>query len=246
MALRDARNSLLPISYPYPPKNPYNRSKFAHHFLAFALQAGDFDFVRSYIKSLPATETIISSEVFQRLSAEMLGQLSNALCGYDVSVVYYARDPVARANSLAQQLIKAGKWTYEELSEKPPMLSVRADLTKLAGAFGHDALIVRKFDKSAFVNGDLLADFASVVGVDVPLSCDEKNSSITLETAIRMDEHRRDTGVKGLLSVKDFMVGTTKFSLPDNAIKKIKAHSLDDVIWLYETFGVDLRAADAA
>jgi len=240
------------LDYPQPPRgNPYNKADFAHHFLAQALIHNDSRLIGGFLETFSnKPEIILSAEGLSRLDKNSRERLSQFLENYTTKVVYYARDPADWANSMAQQLIKAGIRSYDALSRKPPKLDLRSGLESWADIFGHDNIVVRKFSSNDFINGDLVSDFFYAIGHDGLIDewpRESHNSSMTLEAAKAIDQYRSKTSDKSFISSDDprFNVGTTKFSLPPATLMHVRNRVADDIVWLEATFGINFSEANA-
>lgn len=250
-AFHDYRDALgqVGLLYPVSPReNPYTKHKPHHqHFLARAMQAGDAPYVARFIASLPrARDTVLSSEGFMNLDAAGFRALADVLTQrYEVGVVYYARNPVERATSRAQQSLKTGSDFYERICAKTPgVFRVRAPLEALAQAFGAAALQVRKFAREDFVDQTLVTDFCHAIGrpdcADLIPERTSRNVSMTQETAENILRFRRETGYAKMISEEDSRVaaGTQKFALPPDVQSFVWDNTAEDRVWLQETYGI--------
>lgn len=252
-ALRAGRDDLAKAGVLVPVLNDAARSLTAsQHDFAKAVYEERFDWIRDRIDALPDfPDTVISSEWFTYIGRgrePRLARLAELLARrYDTHVVYYVRDPVARATSQAQQTVKGGTRRLADAMEKPRRYNLRRDLLELAGAFGKEALIVRAFSKDAFVDNDLLSDFCASIGRDGlfdHVDRGRKNEAMSLETAQAIDAHRRSTGDKSRIDPDDprFLVpGGTRFVLPDAVVRQIREDTAGELKWLANTYGIDLR-----
>jgi hypothetical protein len=224
-----------------------------HGFAKAALDPEMEDHVAAEIAAIEdSPETIISSEWFCARGpgrADRLARLAERLCKrYAVRVIYYARPPVALATSQAQQSLKTGARRLEEVMARPRPYELRRHLTELAEAFGAAALVVRPFLPEAFRGGDLLEDFATVLGWPGALSkraIGERNQALSLDAARRLDALRA-AGVAGMIRADDPRLGPPggpAFALPDATRQRILRDSAADLDWLAATHGVDLREA---
>jgi hypothetical protein len=130
--------------------------------------------VSSASKENPRLKFIFSSEHFQsRLvkpgELERLRDLLWCMGMTEVSVIVYLRNPSEIANSLFSTSIRAGS---SMIAPPPPtnpyysnICNHQATLTRFGSIFGEDALIPRIFDKHSFVNGSIICDFISVLGI---------------------------------------------------------------------------------
>lgn len=235
------------ILFPPTPPNPHDGRDFAQHYLVRALLAGDvegFDAAIAGYAELP--ETVVSSEMFPILRAEGYALLQDRLAGrYDIRPVYYARHPVDRANSQAQQAIRSGNKSLAEMAGARGHASLRRQVEALAGVFGRDAVTVRGFGARLFQGGSLMADFAVAIGhpeLAGLFPAVRENVSMTLETAQAIDRHRAETGDRATISGNDprFRRGSTRFTLPPETCAAIMEKAAADLDWLAEEWGIDL------
>lgn len=236
-------------TYPRRPANPYNKIGFAHHFLAHALAAGDDDFATAFKETLTEQhDVILSSEAFMRGGRDGLSRFARIFGdAYLIRPVFYARDPVSHSNSMAQQKIKAGQKSYDELAAKPPVIPLRKLIETLNAVFGAEAVILRKFAPSAFRRGDLVTDFCHAIGREAAaqgLETVRKNDSISLEAAFRIEAHRKATGDRAFIKAHDprFAVAGEKFTLPPAALETVRTRTRNDLSWLRATYGIDLAS----
>ncbi|WP_186766453.1 hypothetical protein [Falsiphaeobacter marinintestinus] len=224
----------------------------SQHVFAKAVYEDRFDWIQERIDALPEyPDTIISSEWFARVKAgrkPRLNRLAEILTArFDTRVIYYARHPVPRSISDMQQTLKGGTRTLSQMYAKPKIYNLRRDLREFANAFGRQAMIVRKFSRLAFVQGDLLSDFCACIdrhGLLDHVKRETHNQSMSQETALAIEAYRAKTGDKRNIGAQDprfFVENGTKFTLPNEVIQKILADTAQELDWLQETYGIDLR-----
>lgn len=233
------------VLYPLVPENKYSSARYAHHFLSQALVASDVGLIDSFFSNMPeAPDTILSSEgLANGLSGQYVDVRALLTQRYQTKVVYYVRDPVARATSLAQQFLKTARATLADLQESPPHVPLRKHIIPLIKAFGQDSVILRKFAPDSFPDGDLIADFC--LGIRKPelaqqLKVARMNESITMEAAEKIDLYRRQTGDLRVIRPNDpeFRIGETRFHLSDTAKQIIRDRSAKDLEWLRDAYGM--------
>lgn len=229
------------LIYPDVPLNTYHKARFAHHFLPLALAKGDVALAQDYVRALPTDKDIVlSSETFRSPEETETPSIADLLSGRAVKVIFYAREPVSRSISLSQQMIRAGTRTLAEVNASPPVPSLRRAITGWERAFGRDNMIVREFAPSP--EWDLITDFFDIIGYPAPeVRRDLRNPSITLETAMKIDAYRSETGDSGFVRSTDerFAAAGTKFTLPAETIAWIRNRSANDVAWLKDAYGID-------
>jgi len=169
------------------------RDTTAHHPLSMwakATAAGDLkaapalgDTLLSEIRG--ASKVVISSEDFHTHGAKSVEYLARLLAGHDVRVVLYLREHVAYLASWYQQNVQA---THLSCAFDSFCYFTRKPLHKIAEswaqAFGRDKVTVRLYDRAALDGGDIVQDFAGIVGLQGDLASYgrkpyESNPSIT-------------------------------------------------------------------
>lgn len=104
-------------------------------------------------------------------------------------VVYLRRQDLFYLSSYSQQ-IKAGRsthWSELAFDAKKRLYDYVRFLAPWSAQFGKENIVVRAFERSQFVNHDLLSDFLSTIGADSDLSAYEipetQNQSLDAQTA---------------------------------------------------------------
>lgn len=97
----------------------------------------------------------------------------------DITVVGYVRDPLSFAVSAFQQRLKGGMTTFAPHTHWPEYEGRFAQMDEL---FGRDKVILRPYDRSQLHGGDVVADFAAILGTEfVPDRNAEANTSLSAE-----------------------------------------------------------------
>ena len=161
-----------------------------------ALEAALADWRRDLARELDdarrsgIARVVFSSEHLQsRLgSVEQVGRLRALLevLGLGpVRVVVYLREQVAAAVSLLSTRVLMGDTLAEPPDPDTPLWGIvldhRATLERWGSVFGEDALVVRRFEREAFVGGDLLLDWSEAAGLPGPTgpSPERRNESVS-------------------------------------------------------------------
>lgn len=122
-----------------------------------------------------AAKAVISSEDFHTHGAKGIEYMGRLLAGHDVRVVLYVREHVAYLASWYQQNVQA---THLSCAFDSFCYFTRKPLHKIAEgwaqAFGRDKVTVRLYDRSALDGGDVVQDFAGIVGLQEPLASYER------------------------------------------------------------------------
>jgi hypothetical protein len=149
--------------------------KIAHHELAdvFArrvrakfkeLSAEEKTKVSAVVDAVRATPVVLlSSEAFQNAEPQIVAQYF--LRGR-TKVVCYLREQAEYVISAYQQKVHAtNHWLSLEESVQPLVVNYDAFLHSWENAFGRDALQVRCYDRHLLKDGDIVADFADLLGI---------------------------------------------------------------------------------
>ncbi len=131
---------------------------------------------------------VISGELFTRSAIGPLAEFTREhLTDFDVSVLFYLRQPSTHYVSWLQQHLK-GSNTMMAFGRNRSHWARRLRMWTQVGE-----VAVREFSRSALVGGDVVDDFASVLGVEIagferPV---DANESISAEGMDLLLEHRR-------------------------------------------------------
>ncbi len=169
--LHESRNGLF-LSYDWKDENGHAQREKCEK----ALSEG-FQLVRNYFENfdnvLLSDEGIWFASSYRRRDIWQILLEEAEQAGYLIKMIVYLRRQDQYAVSCWNQQIKSGNarrctWTLEEYLKNPPAslgLDYGAKITKLANLFGKENILVRRYDKSRFVNGSLLEDFLQVLGL---------------------------------------------------------------------------------
>lgn len=182
------RKVLQNLGISYPRKKPYNHSNtFAPIFLGSRLNTIYFKQnrinteekaqkkvreLKSYWKKQFRNNTqdtfIISAESLYRLTPDEIASVREFVAPYfdNFKVIVYVRQPEAALKSLWGQHVKtlSSTQTQQELFNSVIDSYNYIFVQDWAKVFGRQSIIVRVFDKTAFVNGVLLDDFLVSIG----------------------------------------------------------------------------------
>ena len=153
----------------------------AHHLLAWTLRPDskpgselfELDGWNAFLeeaKGFSGEAILISSEDFEWLmDISLLGQLNEH---FDVKVLFYLRAADAYVESYYNQIVKDFQ-TKEERTltnyvceETLFFLDAHLILKRWEAVFGREAVILRLFDRSKFVNGSLVDDVFDAIGLN--------------------------------------------------------------------------------
>jgi hypothetical protein len=111
--------------------------------------------------------------------------------GLESKIVAYVRHPADRISSLVSQQIRGGETNlgrFKDIDTLTPAFRTYIDV------FGKENMIVRRFDRRDFVNGDLIDDFTPIVnGTPIPrLNAEWLNESLSVP-AVMLAEKLTET-----------------------------------------------------
>lgn len=221
---------------------------------------------KNYLSSLDAeissrewSTLLLSAEGISNLSASEIAKLREWGEKYssDWTVLMCVRHPVDYVRSVIQQLMKGGD-TLQQLYEKPPMPNYRGKISNAISVFGREN--VRVFDFNAAVKsvGGIVGTFAAQAGLSVTSGdflasrAVRDNESLSLEAVRILDSlnRRRPRFVSDIRAPRRPNPGQElayisriegwKFDMPNSAKENIRLRGREDVVWLNETFGLDL------
>ncbi len=167
----------------------------------------------------------------------------------DFRIYGYARPLHSLIPSDFQQRIRTGHGTQIDFDWYYP--NYRQKFEKFETVYGRDAVSLRHFSRDRLVGGDVVSDFATQLGADVParLVTDE-NVSLSLEATavvyvfarsgriLDIDQARAETS-KRLVKVIKQLPGQRMAFCP-NEIAKLAERNQDDLRWIEERVGVPL------
>ncbi|MGV8840756.1 MAG: hypothetical protein ACWA6X_10685 [Bauldia sp.] len=135
------------------------------------------DFVAGTVASAGGRHVVASCEQLALLTTPELHEIGAAAnqFGYDLRLVFYVRAPVDLALAGIGQMIKRHGHVQSHadtllnargrVKELIPAIDFRAMIERYEEAVGRDALILRHYDRSAFLGRSLLADFLAAIGL---------------------------------------------------------------------------------
>lgn len=139
----------------------------------------------------------IQSRLIEIREIERLKAVLHDLGISDINVIVYLRRPAEIACSLYSTLIKNGA-----IYEIPPLPNIpywnnicnhKKTIEKFGTVFGKSSIIPRLFDKYSFVNGSIIDDILSVVGIpndnyEIPSNANESLSQTGVEILRRLNK----------------------------------------------------------
>lgn len=172
-AWRIAAASRTDLSYNYWVKKSktYTQQEYDHFLDVF------WESVSAEVRSSKASHFVASSEhIFSQYGFEadkimILRERLVKIFG-EVRIIFYCRPQVSWAKSFYSQIIKgptSGTITYDQFVDEFDVHSYHWNyykgLSLWANAFGDENIVARVFHRDNFVNGDLIYDFLSTLGL---------------------------------------------------------------------------------
>lgn len=192
----------------------------------------------------PAQVLIFSGEDISGLDEEGLRDLAGVIeaSGRRLDIVCYLRAPVEYASAIVVESLKHGY--LPEVAPRPPYYP---KLKRFMDVIGRDRLIVRDYRPERFPDGDVVADFAGLIGAPVPQNSGRVNVSLSAEAcdvlaavigsdllpAGKAARYRVHRSIHPLLD--DF--GTRRFRLEADRVEDASVCS--SCAWLKREFGID-------
>lgn len=206
---------------------------------------------------------VISAEVLFGFTPAEIASVKAILAPHfdRIRIVVYLREPIFWASSRAQQAVKTGRSSEADLIEDLDCRGRAAlivpgygHLRHYVEAFGRDGVLCRAFDRSCFVDGDLLSDFLTTIGrpdLSGKVRSRISNPSLSHEAVRLLDAFRsRSAEAEGLdpkivarLCRHLTAIPGQAYALPPSVLRKVDELSRDDIDWLRREFGLDLLRA---
>ncbi|RJL10291.1 hypothetical protein [Paracoccus siganidrum] len=206
---------------------------------------------RQVSKALACNSSLIlSGEIMiDRLNEAEFAQMVAALRDtFDrVVAIAYVRPLASLAASQFQQRIKTGQRRFVI-----PAPDYRKRFEKVRNLFGPEDIVWRRFDRKDLKNGDIVSDFAAVLGVDRPgRPVKMKNESLTAEVLAAVYAFNRFTApllppamqhrMRAELLTKLQGKGDTKFGFSPELIERHLERHEEDIDWMESICGFDVR-----
>ena len=175
------RQALLDLSIDYPTIGLLNNTHRSFFYelkgsKEFDPSLGTLAELASYWRSAPSSTMVLSAEIFERLDSqekidEMRACLTGARPQEPVIVILITRPVGDRIVSTYSQNVKTGFHDFDfdtffetRITRRLSYFDIAA---RWASSFGWDNLHVRPLVPSELVNGDIIDDFLSIIGVDL-------------------------------------------------------------------------------
>jgi len=200
----------------------------------------------------PVGNIIFSAERLYRSSPDKKRALKAFLDQYCNSylVIGYIRAPGSFLQSRFQQNVKTG---LDQFRVKRAWPRYRHHISEFDAIFGAENVVVRLFDRAHLHNGDVVQDFAHVIGADLdPADIITANENLSLEAlALLFTERVHGDGVDrdSLASNRQLVtrlaaVKGRKFSFDPAMIDALITENSGDIAWIEERMGTRFPPTD--
>ena len=207
------------------------------------------------IEAATKKNLIISAEGLSALKMEdNLVEFRDLILPYasKITVIAYVRPIESMLASAMQQNIKSGR-----VVKFPPKTALPGRILHLIDTFGQEDVILRKYHKPELLEGNVVRDFANLIGVDVsPENSRYENAASSLETIAVMylhnlcfkddPKHLKNTRIQTSVArvLKDF--GSERFRLGPKVILKMKRKIVKPMTKIENMMGVSLQGEPVA
>jgi hypothetical protein len=185
---------------------------------------------------------VVSSEqalIKDRVGIAKLKQFFDDL-GLDSKIIVYVRHPAERITSHLSQQIRGGSTniaSFKNVDVLTPAIRAYAEI------FGKDNMIVRRFDRRDFVNGDLIDDFTSIInGTPIAgLNAERLNESLSVPAIMLAEKlfetYSQETGARAPTGYLNRLPGP-KFIAPRARVEETLKVYRDYTHYLENEFGI--------
>lgn len=195
-------------------------------------------------------DLILSGEIMvDRLDAEEFADMVAALRQHfdRVVAIAYIRPLASLAASQFQQRVKTGQRRFVI-----PSPDYRKRFEKVTALFAPGDIVWRRFDRADLHGGDIVADFAHVLGLDsAPKSGVARNESLSSEALAALYAFNRFTAPMLRPALQTKMrtrllealreVGDTRFGLSQDLLERHLDRHAEDVAWMESVCGFDVK-----
>lgn len=205
------------------------------------------------------SHTIISGEYFLTLDTSAINKLIGKFglnSNDEITIICYVRQPSSYWLSAIQQGLKGSTKVDNVIKRRYPF---RAGLQNWIDVFGIQNIVVRPFDRNQLLDGDVVSDFYETIynltniRIENPLLAEEKNSSVSAEMCILMQELRMELidtdddvfsdesrNLIRLINANGKNLEQTKMKFHPYLAEFIDSLHFEDLEWLKENFNVHL------
>lgn len=128
--------------------------------------------LKDFEKGLSSPNTVVSSEFLLGLNPKGIRKMEAYLSRLfdEITIVVYVRHPLDHISSAINEQVKQGHYGIDEAYRIHSKFSEIEKIYNWDEVFGEKRMNVRAFDRSNFVNGDLIDDFLSIIfsSSDIP------------------------------------------------------------------------------
>ena len=217
--------------------------------------------LRDEIRNSDADSVLLSSEFLCKLSSDEISGLVDALGlkPTDVYAICYVRQPSRFFLSAIQQKLKASVTIPNPFEQK---YNFQGMLQPWGDVIGSDHVIVRAFDREQLQRGDVVSDLLQVLSENFSIdlshykpSRSEKNTSLSAEASILMQELRRelldlednvytDDSRRLARSIKFWSsrMQLTKMRFRDDIVSQIDRLHKPELQWLNDHYGITFQS----
>lgn len=200
------------------------------------------------LTSIQTKQYIISGEDILFLQEDELLALKSYLLQFscEILVVGYVRPPISFMQSAAQQNIRTGVVGFGIADFFP---NYKKGLEKFDRVFGQDKVLLIKFDSGSLVDGDVVIDFCTRIGISIEnKNIFRINESLSLEAiALLYVFHKFGLGNRCVPSNKNVQFsqdlltfGVRKFQYSHALADRIRTKIADDIQWMENRLGCSL------
>lgn len=212
-------------------------------------------FERGFASS-KASNLLLSAEGLGHFSKPRLLLLAQWLSEFaeEVQVIVCLRHPLAALSSEIQQRLTVG-YVLEDLYEQPPRYRFKNLFDRLLTAFPQSKYVVYDFFEATTSPEGLIGFFYKKIGLDPKLVSKKdirSNESMSHEAALLLSAlNRAQPMLEGTTrnklrsggDVQDFLtIPGKKFQAPKSVYDSLESEIVDDLTWLREQHGLDLKS----
>lgn len=195
---------------------------------------------------------ILSSESLIALQPDGIARLREWLATRTerVRIVCYVRHPVPYASSLIQERVKQGE-SLRDVAGLVPTGKLREALPAWAEAFGRGNVVVRALERGQLTGGEVVADFAALIGYDGALDRSQQyrnaslsHAAILLLSAVHALPAPQRARAAGLAWLKQ--IPGPGFRLPEEWLDRVRKAAEPELAYLEAEWGVRFDDAGGA
>lgn len=165
--------------------------------------------------------------------------IAKVLKAYDTRIIVYFRRPDQFLESWYYQGIKkdTGQWQFSEFLASPVVrkaTNFRAKLKFFAKMFGRDNIIVRPFERSQLVGGDIFSDFLHAMGVEDRGFAPEQAANVTPDpNTLMVFRMLRESGAVAHEDLQQMFAGLSQTAV---SAQKYRIYTKEELARIAQTF----------